>query len=453
MPTLPRLARLPLAILLCAAPPASPLLAKDAAPAKADPAETLAAKTAQLDGLMPASITPAAKPSAKVALKNGATADAVITGLDLGGYAYTTADEPAGRQTWFETASGWAANEILKKTVNAKDGGQNLMAARILLNLKMGDPLAEFYLKQAAACDKSLAAPGTRDALLTLAVGDYNKFKPKWAWPRLTQADQAERIEELGRSIRADAAKAGLKFPLSDQSEHFVFYTDADLATARQWAKKLESTYDRLCRIFDLDPRQNIWQGKCAVVLCRNRDNYAKWMGTASPDNPKAAESSALCLANTAFAGSIVIHFFNHPGHDAEVETALCHELTHGFTAQFHGNRPLSNWAREGLAEHISTNGKGHEAKNQASHERVRATGSLEDFFTAKTINSNHCGAAFEITSLMLKKNARGYARFIKALTEGEDPADALKAHDGLTFDQLAAGYAKMLGMRALRSH
>ncbi len=458
MPIPPRRHRLLLATLLCASLFTQPSGAKDATPfkgaaAKADPAEALAAKMAQLDGLTPESITPAAKLTAKVTLDNEKTAEVEITRLDLDGFAYTAKDGTAGRQSWFVTASGSAANDILKKAANPKDSGHQVLAARILVNLKMGGPLARFYLKQASLGDKTLATPGTEHALLNLAIGDYNKSKPEWAWPRLSATEQAERIEELGRSIRADAVKAGLKLPLCDQSEHFIFYTDADLATARRWAKKLESAHDRLCRIFDLDPRQNIWQGKCAVVLCRNRENYVKWMGAIAPDDPQAGESVGLCSANTAFAGSIVIHFFNNPGRDANTEITLCHELTHGFIAQFHGNRPLPSWAHEGLAEFVSTNGKGHESKNQASHERVRAVNSLEDFFAARNIQFRHYGTAFEITSLLLKKNARGYARFVKAVTEGREQGAALKTHCNLTFDQVAAGYAKMLGMRGLKPH
>lgn len=405
-----------------------------------------------LAALTPARIECKPKTSARLPGKDGKTVDAELTAMDLKGVTYDAKDAAGTQITWFELGAGSTAEDLLKKAVDPKNAGHQVFAARVLCNLKAGLPLAEFHLKQAVALDKDLAAAGTKDTLLDLAVGDYNKNKPAWAWPHLTRATHADKLDELDHFTKTQAAKAGLRF-ISDKSEHFVFYTDADLRTAQLWAGKLEAAYARLCRTFDLDPHQNVWQGKCAVILCRNHETYAKWMKVVAGDSDMAQKSAGLSISNAAFAGSNSIQFFHDTGNMSYTEGVLYHELTHAFVAQFHGNHPLDCWANEGLAEYVSTNGHGYDQKTQQARERVRKTGSMEDFYTARNIQFFHYGAAFEITTLLLKKNPRGYAHFVKAVTEGADAEEALKANCGMTLDQLTAVYARSLGMGRLKSH
>lgn len=422
---------------------------KESAPA-AGKAEDSAALAKAMDLMPPAGITCPPNTTLRIPMA-GKLVDAELGELTRAGVAYNGKDG-AGRLAWPAIASALTAADILKKAVDPKNPGHALWAARMLLNVKGGAPLAEAYFRQAGALDKSLDTPALREAVAEMAIADYNASKPAWAWPHLNQADAKEALRLLDTHVRDNAKKAGLTF-ISDQSEHFVLYTDADLREARPWAGKLEKTYAGMCKIFQLDPRQTIWQGKCAVILCRNQASYGKWMAAIEPGNKMAAASAGLSVSNAAFEGSASIQFHLGDARTAQTEAILYHELAHAFTAQFHGNESPASWVSEGLAEYIATDGKGFESKIQESQQAIKRSGSMEDFFAAKNIRFKHYGAAFQITSLLLKKSPAGYGPFLKACTEGVEPEEALKTHCGMTLEQLTAAYGRMLTMTKLRSH
>ena len=91
-------------------------------------------------------------------------------------------------------------------------------------------------------------AGGNAVSVAEMAIADYNANKPKWAWPHLNQADAKEALRLLDTHVRDNAKKAGLTF-VSDQSEHFALYTDADLPFDMAEATKAV----RLMRIYEAD--------------------------------------------------------------------------------------------------------------------------------------------------------------------------------------------------------
>lgn len=448
-------APLRLTALLCAlslALPAPTAWAADPVPDKAQAAnEDL---LTHLKAVMTDRIT--CKPGATLYLKvkNGKKNRVALDALDLTGATYTPVNGEEEKAAWSDM-DGPAASLILDRAVDHKNAGESLFAARVLFNLKAGSVLADRYLRIAQATDKQLPAKQSavlKGAVADLATADFNQTRPKWAWPRLTQAQHAKAIEELNADAKNRSQKAGLRF-ISDQSEHFIFYTDSDLNTARLWANKLEGAYVRLCKTFDLDPRQNIWQGKCAVILCRDHASYAKWMQVVAPGDAMAAKSAGLSVSGVVFPGSNSIQFFHNPADPAYTESVLIHELAHAFTAQFHGTHYVDSWINEGLADYIASNGSGFPFKAQESHTLIKQRGSMDDFFAARNINFKHYGAACDIATLLIRKNGRGYGLFVKAVTEGVQPDEALKTHCGLTIEQLTAGYGRMLNLPKLRSH
>lgn len=450
---LPSAATLALAAACLLAAPSPALWAKEpkAAAAK-DGAATAQDLLARLEAASATRIECKAGTSFKAPV-DGKWVDAALVAVTLTDAEGQTKDGATFKLAWRTLDSGSAAAEILKKAVDPKNAGENLLAARILANLKMGGALAEYHFKLASALDKTLASPKAKEALELLAVADFNRDKPAWGWERLTPTQHAECLKATDEFIKDTAKKAGVPLRASGATEHFACYSDADPDVVRNWIKKFEFGYTNLCKVFDLDPRINIFKGKCAVILCRNRASYEKWVKAALPEEQGlGAKTLGLHVCNQIFSGSCAVYVSHDSARQAQVEHVMGHELSHAFTSFFHGTARPANWANEGLAEYIATGGKGREASILESRERIRKMGSLEDLFDAPNIQGFHYGAAFELVRLLIKKNPQGYGRFIKAMTEGMNPEDALKAHCGLTLDQLAAGYAKSLGLKSLKA-
>lgn len=286
-------------------------------------------------------------------------------------------------------------------------------------------------------------------------AGAFNAGRPKWAWPRLSTAQQAAHVDKLRTAAVELMTGAGVPADkiIVDESEHFIFLTDAGKADARAWGAKIESSYKQLCKLFAVDPRERIWTGKCLIVIFASEQRYHAFHARMGIDSQG---SLGLNIGNGFFHGSNSVEFFIDKSKPALTEIVLNHELSHAFTSHFCGNDHLISWANEGLAEYMSnmmapSGEQTHEQKMRDGADATKQWKSLQGMYGARNIAGIHYGVAEQMTELMVQKSGPGYADFVRDCTRGVEPEKALRENLEMDYAALTEMYGRRIGVKGLK--
>src|SRR5690606_11851392 len=110
-----------------------------------------------------------------------------------------------------------------------------------------------------------------------------------------------------------------------------------------------DNMYNRLTDLFAIKRGDNIWLGKCLILIFRNSDDYHRFQAVMHQTN--SGTSAGMC--HGFGSGEVHIAFFRQP---AEMQFAhvLVHESVHGFLHRYRSPVHVPTWINEGLAEYIA---------------------------------------------------------------------------------------------------
>lgn len=258
------------------------------------------------------------------------------------------------------------------------------------------------------------------------------------AWPELTDEQHGQAVTQIKAGVDEVLQKMNREMAQTE-TERFVVYTDLEAREARYWVSLLDRMYVRMCEVFDLDPEQNIWKGKCLLMLFKNQQDYLLYNATAYGNN--ASGSAGICYQ---FGNGLVHIAMFRQQDEKQLAHTLVHEASHGFLFRYQSSFHVPNWLNEGLAEYIATalvdSGR---SDRRAADSRlfVKQRGSFDNFLSAQNIIGQHYGLAYDVTDMMVVENRRNYVRLIQGIKQGKTVEQAFEQDYGVEMDRVLAYY------------
>jgi hypothetical protein len=231
------------------------------------------------------------------------------------------------------------------------------------------------------------------------------------------------------------------------QTPHFIVFTDWNRKEYGFLEKNLEGAYRTVARMFDEDPKQNVFEGKLPIYMFTRQADFQRfgnafsgWPGGQVPDTLAgyfAVHGGMIHMAMwkpdiRAAGGSMDA---------AELQWAyvLAHEFVHAFTYRRKTSRMPPIWVAEGLAEAAAQRIFPMMSDNQAARSQMDAMPSLRNYWADEALQrrSESYPVNRTLIETLLARDRKAFIRWFDALKEGEDPQAALKKHYDWTFDDL----------------
>ncbi|MEM1107223.1 MAG: hypothetical protein AAGH99_00855 [Planctomycetota bacterium] len=277
-------------------------------------------------------------------------------------------------------------------------------------------------------------------------------------WGELSEEVMSSSVDQLKQHMVEAQQKINLRLPLyKDASEFFLFYTDLPPAEARRWAGLLDKMYARLCDIFGLDPQQNVFRGRCLIVIFQREANYHRYQALVH-GMLNSQGSAGLC--RSYLDGRVEVTMFKQRS-DLDTARVLVHEAVHGFNHRYRSHPYLVSWINEGLAEYVSSGLVENSGFGQSNFARsvnqglrdLRARKSLggNSFFHTSHIDGWQYPVAQLLTEYMIRQSGPRYRDFINAIKDGKHWETALKEDYGVSVEKLVDAFGNSIRIRGLR--
>lgn len=262
-------------------------------------------------------------------------------------------------------------------------------------------------------------------------------------WPLLTAQQQQEHTLAVRRACEDYLAKASMKLsPV--ETARFLFYSELSPAETRRWAGELDRMYSTLLTTLEIPAGTELFQGKCAVFVFREREKFIEFERHAF-----ATDAAKFAGVNHQRSGYAFTVFFKGAD-DKEFNSTLIHETVHAFMYRYRSPAPLPTWANEGLADFVA----GHlvaysaEPRNHWSHARnyIAAKKSvLEIMSQSYAVGSWPTDDSYPVSHMLvrflLKNKPREFKLWIDDIKAGSDWREALRGRFGVTPEVLAEGF------------
>jgi hypothetical protein len=269
-------------------------------------------------------------------------------------------------------------------------------------------------------------------------------------WPELTDEQQRDFVKKQKEYLEEVKKKVSAGEMQLYETNFFLFYSDIPPVYVKMYVPYLDAMYTDLCKAFGLDPKKNIFQGKCMVIAFAAEASFQNFETTFF----EKAKPGAQGLCHSKSDGEVIMACF--AGKDPQyLATVMVHETSHGFMFRYKSNKVIPNWLNEGAAEwiakHVIPRDQAIPKKIQASLVQMKMTGSMGgNFFTAPNIENWQYGLAASMTEFLLQYNAKAYRQLIDDIKLGKAWEESLKNNYKMTPDDLAQQYGKWIGLPML---
>ncbi|MBU6309711.1 MAG: DUF1570 domain-containing protein [Planctomycetes bacterium] len=264
-------------------------------------------------------------------------------------------------------------------------------------------------------------------------------------WPNLTAEQHAAEV----KSLMAFVAELQQRFPRLDVSETHEFLVASDIPAAQfaPFVADLDAMHDFLCDLYGIPTGEPLWKGKCLVVAFLDEADYA----ALEEGVLKSGLQGTHGVCHQRSDGRVIMAC--HRGADpAAFAHMLVHETSHGFNHRWMSPQQLPNWLNEGIAEWVGTrvvrNCDQVPLKEARAVAFMRAQGTLgPGFFTAANIQPVQYGMASGMVRMLISRDARKFAEFVRSIKEGTPVEDALQQTFGGSLDDLVRAYGATVGV------
>jgi hypothetical protein len=340
-----------------------------------------------------------------------------------------------------------------------------LLSASILAGDDSNDDQKAAKTNSAAKKEAKTAKPATKNASRktgkkkaeTVDPAEAEKERQEFLkktgillWPELTDEQQRDVVKKQKEYLE----EVKKKVPAGDfqlyETNFFLFYSDIPPVYVNMYVPYLDAMYTDLCKAFGLDPKKNIFQGKCMVIAFATDASFQNYETTFF----QKAKPGAQGICHSKADGEVIMACY--AGKDPQyLATVMVHETSHGFMFRYKSNKNIPNWLNEGSAEwvakHVIPRDQAIPRKIQASVAQMKMTGSMGgNFFSAQNIENWQYGLAASLTEFLLQYDAKAYRQMIDDIKLGKGWEDALKDNYKLTPEELAQQYGKWIGLPML---
>jgi hypothetical protein len=264
-------------------------------------------------------------------------------------------------------------------------------------------------------------------------------------WPQLTAEEHAAEVT----SLKAFVSEVRRKFPALAVSETHEFLVASDVPPAQfaPFVANLDSMHDFLCELYGMPTGEPLWKGKCLVIAFLNEADYVAFEEGVLKSGMQGTQG--VCHQRSDGRVIMVCHRGADPAAFAHM---LVHETCHGFNHRWMTPQRLPNWLNEGIAEWVGTrvvkNCEQVPLKEARAAAFMRSKGTLgPGFFTAANIEPTQYGMASGMVRMLISRDARKFAEFVRGIKEGTPVEESLQRSFGGSLDDLVKAYGAAVGV------
>ena len=255
------------------------------------------------------------------------------------------------------------------------------------------------------------------------------------AWGTLTEAQHEQAVAQLKQFAWEGLQQVGVRARLLE-TKYFLFYTDLPDDEAVRWAKLLDKMYARLGKLFGVAEGENIWWGKCLIIVFTREQDYHLFEHRVHGSDSFGTAGRCRSYGN----GAVHVTFYRQQRESAFAHV-LVHEAVHGFLHRYKTPVHIPSWLNEGLADTIAgelvPQDRSVPLRQRISKRELRRRGSLEDFFVARQIQAWQYGLASSLTTFMIQQNKRGYVDMINGIKAGQPWYESITKNYGVSPERL----------------
>lgn len=260
-------------------------------------------------------------------------------------------------------------------------------------------------------------------------------------WQDRSDEEQAAAVAEYKEFLKQTNRQFDGKLQMQE-TEYFLFCSDLPPAEAQLSIQYLTAMYVKLSELFGVMPGENIWRGKCVVVVFRaESDFHAFERGVMRNANPEGTAG-----LHHGFRNGKSIISCKRGTDPAFYRLVLIHETVHDFLHRYKSSVSIPSWINEGIADLVADFVVPD--SNEVTRRRTRARAELlktrslgEEFFGAAHITAGQYGIASDMSDMMVKSDPTAYRLFLDEIKEGVPWEQSLADIYGLTSAQLAEAY------------
>ena len=264
-------------------------------------------------------------------------------------------------------------------------------------------------------------------------------------WPQLTAEEHAAEVT----SLKAFVSEVRQRFPGLTVSETHEFLVASDVPPAQlaPFVANLDSMHDFLCELYGMPTGEPLWKGKCLVIAFLNEADYVAFEEGVLKSGMQGTQG--VCHQRSDGRVIMVCHRGVDPAAFAHM---LVHETSHGFNHRWMTPQRLPNWLNEGIAEWVGTrvvkNCDQVPLKEARAAAFMRSQGTLgPSFFTAANIEPMQYGMASGMVRMLISRDARKFAEFVRGIKEGTPVEESLQRSFGGSLDDLVKAYGAAVGV------
>ncbi|MCX5683882.1 MAG: peptidase MA family metallohydrolase [Planctomycetota bacterium] len=245
-------------------------------------------------------------------------------------------------------------------------------------------------------------------------------------------AVQKKHVETLNKKFAAKFAVA--------ETPHYLIFSDSPAAVTQQFALCCEALYNNLQRQLALPAAERVWDGKCVLMLFKNKPEMQTYAKDFDEMEPGAMEG--YCGGEwygKKGEGTLLVHIvlFTGASDFKLLQRVFVHEATHGFFFGYRSRVVLPTWLNEGLAEYMTVvNDAGlHKEKWDESVKRARSGASIQQVFEVSgddRLKAEDYAIAYSLTEVLVTGSKTKFKELVDALKDGKEPNNALTANFGV---------------------
>jgi hypothetical protein len=224
------------------------------------------------------------------------------------------------------------------------------------------------------------------------------------------------------------------------ETPHYIILSDSPPAVTQQFALCCEALYNNLQRQLALPAAERVWDGKCVLILFKNKpemQTYAKDFDELEPGTIEGYCGGE--WYGKKGEGTLLVHIVLYTGASdfKLLQRVFVHEATHGFFFGYRSREVLPTWLNEGLAEYMTVVNDAalHKDKWDESVRRARSGASIQQVFEASRddrLKAEDYPIAYSLTEVLVNGSKTKFKELVDAIKDGQETNGALKATFGV---------------------
>ncbi|MEM7624983.1 MAG: hypothetical protein AAF333_05090 [Planctomycetota bacterium] len=358
--------------------------------------------------------------------------------------AWDTLDPATAERVWKKLlrkndALGWAHAGVVYRDLEIAQGLTDARVRRsdmafdraLRLDPSLADRVDE-WRRGSGAAESPAPEPAATENLDDPGVSANQAAppsRPRHAqfWKQLSPEEHARRTNAAREWTQGHLDAIGVEYTVTETA-HFVLFSDTSLGRRdREFTLNLlEEMYQQCLDMFALGPDDQVYAGKCTLVVIRRPEDFF------------AYEKQAYNRVTNALGG--VCHYL--PNGDVQIvahrsddewffRKMLVHENVHGFVHRYRSQASIPIWMNEGLAEYIAhrivPQSTVVESRRREAHGEFHRNRDMYEIFRRWPGGQWPYGISYGLTELMIDGDRLAYRQLFHDIKDGVDWVEALQ--------------------------